>query len=156
MQSIKEQLRRIFKTHEFRLKFLYIISSILTLSYSSKINGKNMFSEGFSAHLVWCDSLLQIVMVFWCTFFKFEIDTAACNGCLVRFKIKKVCQTAITICSGLSRPTRSLRRIVCRGQEGSKGSKGTLRPDFQANTLDLGFVVITRNRKVVVKKSRYI
>jgi hypothetical protein len=33
-----------------------------------------------------------------------------------------------------SHPTRSLSRIVCRGREGPKGSKGTLRPDFQANT----------------------
>jgi hypothetical protein len=53
------------------------------------------------------------------------------NGCLVHFKFKKkVRQTAITICSGLPHPTRSLSRIVYREQEGSKGKKGTLRPDF--------------------------
>ncbi len=30
---------------------------------------------------------------------------------------------AITICSGLPNPSRSLSSIVCRGQEGPKGSK---------------------------------
>ncbi len=60
------------------------------------------------------------------------------SGCLAHFRLlKKVCQTAITICRELSHPTRSLSRIVCRGQEGPKGSKGTLRPDFQANTPSL-------------------
>ncbi len=43
-------------------------------------------------------------------------------------------QTAFTICRGLSNPTRSLSRIVCRGQEPPKGNKGTLRPVFRANT----------------------
>ena len=48
--------------------------------------------------------------------------------------LKKMRQTARTICSGLPpHPTRSLSRIVCRGLQGPKGSKGTLRPDFQAN-----------------------
>jgi hypothetical protein len=46
----------------------------------------------------------------------------------------RVHQKAIAICRGLSHPTRSLSRIVCRGQERSKGRKGTLRPDFQGNT----------------------
>ncbi len=41
---------------------------------------------------------------------------------------------AITICRSLSHHTRSLSRIVCRVQEIRTGSKGTLRPDFQANT----------------------
>jgi hypothetical protein len=41
-------------------------------------------------------------------------------------------------CSRLSHLTRSLSKIVCRGQEGPKSSKGTLRPDFQANTC-IGF-----------------
>ncbi len=45
-----------------------------------------------------------------------------------------VCQTAITIGRGLSHSTRSLSRIVCKGQEHPKDSKGTLRPDFQAST----------------------
>jgi hypothetical protein len=44
------------------------------------------------------------------------------------------CQKAITIFRGLSYPTRSLSRRVCRGQERPKVRKGTLRPDFQANT----------------------
>jgi hypothetical protein len=34
----------------------------------------------------------------------------------------------------------TISRIVCRGQEGPKGGKGNVRPDFQANTIaDLGF-----------------
>jgi hypothetical protein len=53
------------------------------------------------------------------------------NGCLARFKLKKMREKAITISSQLSHPTRSLSRIVCRWQE---GSKDTLRPGFQANT----------------------
>jgi hypothetical protein len=39
-----------------------------------------------------------------------------------------------------SHPTRSLSRIVCRGQERPKGRKGTLRPDFQASTRPRIFV----------------
>ncbi len=42
--------------------------------------------------------------------------------------------TAITNGIGLSHPTSSLSRIVCKGQQGSKGCKGTWRPDLQANT----------------------
>jgi len=48
-------------------------------------------------------------------------------------KFKKGPQTAINVCRGLSHPTISLRRIVCRGQEFPLGRKGTLRPDFQAD-----------------------
>jgi hypothetical protein len=90
----------------------------LTLSYSSKINGylyhkrvsvplKKMLSEGNAAHPVDCDRPLLTIMVR---------------------------QTAISICRRLSHPTRSLSRKVCRGQEGPRGRKGILRPDFQANT----------------------
>ncbi len=43
-------------------------------------------------------------------------------------------QKAFNIYRGLSHHTRSLSRIVCRGRERPKGRKGTLRPDFQANT----------------------
>ncbi len=67
-------------------------------------------------------------------------------------------QKAITICRGLSHLTRSLSRMVCRGQERSKGRKGTLRPDFQANTRPIFFFkanVTTWYRKAVVRKSRY-
>jgi hypothetical protein len=38
----------------------------------------------------------------------------------------------ISICSGLPNPTRSLNKIVCRGQEGLQGSKGILKPDIHA------------------------
>ncbi len=60
--------------------------------------------------------------------------SADSNGSLGCFKFENVHQMAITIYRGLSRPTRSLSKIVCRGQEGPKVSKGTLRPDFQTNT----------------------
>jgi hypothetical protein len=43
-------------------------------------------------------------------------------------------RTAITNGIGLSHPTSSLSRIVCKGQQGPKGCKGTSRPEFQANT----------------------
>jgi hypothetical protein len=76
-----------------------------------------MSSEGYAAHPVGYNSPLQIIM-------------AVC--CASNFK--KVCQTAITFCIGLPHPTKSLSRIVSRRQEGHKGSKGTLRPDIQANT----------------------
>jgi hypothetical protein len=63
---------------------------------------------------------------------------AESNGRLAHlFKFElvgKARETTITICSWLSHPTRSLSRIVCRGQEGPEGSNGTLRPNFQANT----------------------
>jgi hypothetical protein len=62
---------------------------------------------------------------------------------------------AITIRRGLTHPTRSLSRIVCRGQDCPECSKGTLRPDFQANTIPRIFYkanVTTRYRKTVVRK----
>jgi hypothetical protein len=121
-----------------------------------------MFSEGNAAHPVGCDSPLQKVMAVWCHFLKFELTgtgVAAC--CLLQWLfgalqiLKKAREIAITICSWLSQPTRSLSRIVCGVQEGPKGSKGTLRPDLQANTwprlFKLKANVSTRNRKDVVK-----
>ncbi len=69
-----------------------------------------------------------------------------------------VLQKAITICRGLSHPTRSPSRTVCRGQKRPKGRKGTLRPDFQASTRPIYFFkanVTTRGKKTVVRKSRY-
>ncbi len=70
----------------------------------------------------------------------------------------KVRQTVFIICRSLSHLTRWLSRIVCRGQEGPKGSKGTLRLDLQANTRPRIFEkanFTTRYRKEVVRKSRY-
>ncbi len=57
----------------------------------------------------------------------------------------------------ITHTTRSLSRIVCIGQEGPKGSKGTLRPDFQANTRPRikKANITARYRKEVVRKSRY-
>ncbi len=73
--------------------------------------------------------------------------------------LKKMRQMAITICRGLSHPIRSLSRIVCRGQEGPKFSKGGLLGLISWPILVLGFVlkvnVTARYRKEVVGKSRY-
>ncbi len=126
-------------------------------------------SEGFSAleknavrcsqramlPIQWgCDSPLLIIWQFDTYFLSLNLlgqvwePNADNNGCLVCF-IKKVSKTAITICSRLSHPTRSLSIIVCRGQEGPKGRKGTLRPDFQASNRPMIFKanVTTRHRK---------
>jgi hypothetical protein len=93
------------------------VIDLLIFSYSSQINGylynrrvspplnksPAMLSESKAAHPVGCDRPLLTVMVH---------------------------QKAISICRGLSHPTRSHSRIVCRGQERHQGRKGTLRPDF--------------------------
>jgi hypothetical protein len=75
-------------------------------------------------------------MDFWCTFF-----LLAGSGVAAQYKLqwlfwrasnyKKKAQADITISSGLSHPTRSLSRIVCRQQEGNK--EDALRPDLKAN-----------------------
>jgi hypothetical protein len=64
---------------------LFISTDDLTLSYSSKIiitvlypqrvslplkKPRDMFSDGNTAHSVWCYSPLQIVMAAWRTFFR--------------------------------------------------------------------------------------
>ncbi len=98
-----------------------------------------MFSEGNADHPVGCDSPLQIVMAVWHTFFESEFSgSGGCDNPLLTktdiwhvSNLNKKC--AITICRGLSHLTRSLSRIVCRGQAGPKVSKSTLRPDFQPN-----------------------
>jgi hypothetical protein len=82
-----------------------------------------------------------MVMAVWCKVFELEFAGVGCDNPMqivtavwCASNLKKMRQTAITICRGLSHPTRSLSRIVCRGQEGPKDSKDTLRPDFQVNT----------------------
>jgi hypothetical protein len=55
------------------------------------------------------------------------------DGCFTS-NFKKVQQMIIIISSGLPHPTRSLGRIVCRGQNGPEGSKGILKPDFHGYT----------------------
>jgi hypothetical protein len=55
-------------------------------------------------------------------------------------KKKKTRKKTIAICRGQPHLSRSLNRIVCRGQKGPKGSKGILRPDFQANIRPLLFL----------------
>jgi hypothetical protein len=108
--------------------------SLLTLSYSSKIN------VVLFLHQVGCDSPLQIVMAAWRTLLNLNLlgwvwqPHADYTGCLAHFKFKKslpnghyYLQRAVTL-------TRSLSRIVSRGQEGPKAAaKGLWRPHFQAN-----------------------
>ncbi len=86
--------------------------------------------EGYAAHPVGCDSSLQIVMAVWRLVW-IQTFWVGCDSPLLTIMVR---QKAIIICRGLSHPTRSLSRIFCRGQERPKGRKGTLRPDFQANT----------------------
>jgi hypothetical protein len=105
-----------------------------------------MCSEGYPSHSVGCNSPLQIKMAIWRTFKNNLICWEGCGSPLqtvtavwLPSNLKNVRQTAITICSGQAHPTRLLSRIVCRGQEAPKGSKNTLRPDFQANTRPMLF-----------------
>jgi hypothetical protein len=124
-----------------------------------------MFSEGNAAHRVGYDSMLSdsndsLAQLF----FNLNLlglvwqPVAAMLTIMARFKLQKRRQTAITIYNGLSHPTRSLSRIVCRGKEPPIGSKGILRPDFQANNRPMIFLkanVTTRYRKespLMIKK----
>jgi hypothetical protein len=97
-----------------------------------------MFSEGNAAHPVSRDSPLQIVIDIR-RFFLFELlGRRDCTLQIVMaiwptLKLKKSAPNGHTIIRRLSHPARSPSRIVCRGQEGHKGSKGTFRPDFQAD-----------------------
>jgi hypothetical protein len=72
----------------------------------------DMLSEGNAAHPVRCDSPLQIVMAVWPPFFLIQTFWVRCDSPLLAIMVT---QMAITICRGLSHPTRSLSRIVCRG-----------------------------------------
>jgi hypothetical protein len=72
------------------------------------------------------NSSLEIKMAVWRTILKFEFSGpgVAAHGILLwlfgALNFKKARRTATTICSGLSQLTRSLSRIVYRGQEGPK------------------------------------
>jgi hypothetical protein len=55
------------------------------------------------------------------------------SGCLTHFKFEKRALNCHYYLQRASHPTRSLNKIGSRGQEHPKGSKGILRPDFQAN-----------------------
>ncbi len=98
------------------LRGLCCPSSLVQQPLQIKTAVWHIFSGIWTFRVGW-GSPLQTVMAVWHT---------------SNFKIG--CQIAITICRGLPHPTRSLSRIVCRGQDGTKGSKGTLRPDFWAYT----------------------
>jgi hypothetical protein len=82
-----------------------------------------MSSEGCTAHPTRYNSLLQIKMAIWCTFFEFDMLGRVWEQTIMAvwraLNFKKVRQIAITICSGLlhsAHPTRSFSRIVCKGQ----------------------------------------
>jgi hypothetical protein len=76
---------------------------------------RDIFSEGNAAHQVVCDSLLQIEMAVWRSFFEFELAGSGVTACLQIVMAfwrasnkKKTRPMAITICSGLShRPDHS-------------------------------------------------
>ncbi len=84
----------------------------------------DMLSEVNAARPVRCDSSLQTVMAVWPLFVWIQTFWIGCDSPLLTIIVR---QKAITICRGLSHPTRSLSRIVCRGQERPKGKIGTLR-----------------------------
>jgi hypothetical protein len=105
-----------------------------------------MLSEG-NAHPV----CLQIVMAVW---YPFCLNSNFLGRGWQPSADNNGVPKAITIWRGLSHLTRSLSRIVCRGQECPKGIKGTLRPDFQINTRPRIFKkanVTTRYKKTVVR-----
>ncbi len=133
-------------------KPIYIIRGFL-LSWEKS---HDILSEGNAAHPVGCDSPLQIVMAVW-HFVSIQTFWVGCDSPLPTIMVH---QTTITFCRGLSQPTRSLSRIVCRGQ----GGGSTLKAEkafpglISRPILDLGFFkanVTTRYRKTVVRKSRY-
>jgi hypothetical protein len=97
---------------------------------------RDMSSEGCAIHPVSHNSLLQIKMAISRIIFKFEHVTCEETCCLAHFKFKKVLQTAINFCNAPPHLSRSLSRIICRGQEGPKYSKGTLRLDLQVKYLN--------------------
>ncbi len=121
--------------------------------------------DKFSDHPVGFDSRLQMALAFGTLFFfKFEhagLDVTDRNGRLARFKFKKRC-AKWTLLSAAGCHTvapdqiTQYCRIVCRGQEGPKGSKSTLRPDLQASTWPRPFFKKPTNRKKVVRKSSTI
>jgi hypothetical protein len=83
---------------------------------------RDMSSVGCAIHPVSHNSLLQIKMAISCIIFEFEL---AALGAHVRKPAvwctsnkKKVLQTAINFCNALPHLSRSLSRIICRGQEG--------------------------------------
>ncbi len=123
---------------------------LLTLSYSSKINTV-LCPQRVSLRLK--KTSWFVLRGYCCLSSRVWQPATDSNVYLEGFKFKKkVRQTAITFWSSLSHPTRSLIRIVCRWKADPNGSKGTLRPDFQANTWPRLFKkssVTTRYRKDV-------
>jgi hypothetical protein len=117
---------------------------ILTHSYSSKNKRLLKSSEGFFAlqKAPW-----YVLRGHCCSRSQVWQPSADSNGRLAHFFKVLTCWVGrdsplqivynsrfeCFICRGLPHPTRSLSRIVCRGQEGPKDSRGTLRPEFRAN-----------------------
>ena len=83
-----------------------------------------------------------MAIAIWCTFLKFELE-ALCKLYVIAGGMLQILK------KGTQRPVLSAAvchtwpdhspKVVSRGQEGPKGSKGTLRPDFQAYTWPMLF-----------------
>ncbi len=105
-----------------------LTSHPLTLSYLSKINGylyhQKVLHPWKNALIYYQWTMLPILFVW------IQACWVGCDSPLLTLMVP---QKAISFCRGLSHPTRSVSRMVCRGQERPKGRKGTLTPDFQAN-----------------------
>jgi hypothetical protein len=110
------QLIHVLNPFLFINKTIYYILRGFLLPWKKR---RDMFSEGNAAHRVGYDSMLSdsndslshvffLILTYWVGCVSLLLSIMA------RFKLKK---TAITICSGLSHPTRSLSRIVCREKE---------------------------------------
>ncbi len=158
---------------------------------SIKHKGCDMSSEGFSAlvktpwyvlrglccHPIGNNRPLQIKMAIWCTFIKIWTWWVGCGSLLqtimavwCTLNLKKVRQTVINYLPRAATPDQITRRIICRGQEGPKAIKSTLRPEIQANTWPIQFFksqfiyknqitpnyVTTRNKKKVVRKLKTV
>ncbi len=73
------------------------------------------------------------------------------------YVFKKCIKRSLLTEGAATRPEHSAEKFE-KGQEGPKISKGTLRPDFQANTQPMLLFLkpMSPHRKDVVKISRYI
>ncbi len=97
--------------------------------YSLLEKRREMSVEVYNAHTVRYNRPLQIKMAVWSTFFKFELVQTIYNSCLACFIVKNKMPDSHYYLQHAA-ALRSLSRIVYRGQEGPKGSKVTLRPNF--------------------------
>ncbi len=138
--------------HVLTINFLLLS---LSLSYSSKLNAL-LYPQRVSLPLKKTPlnhvlSPLQIKKAIGALFLKIW---TCCVGVVARCRQecmfgdlklwKKCCHT---------RPDHSAEYIVCRGQEGTKGSQGTLRPDFQSDTRPKIFFIESQCHHKIQKDS---